>query len=36
MVNQIKYLPIMIEDINIAEMIFGADIDEIKGKTTRS
>jgi hypothetical protein len=33
--NQIKNLPITIEDVNIAENIFGTDIGALKGKTTR-
>ena len=33
--NIIKNCPVTIEDINIAEKIFGADIGALKGKTTR-
>ena len=31
----IKNCPVTIEDVNIAEKIFGADIGTMKGKTTR-
>lgn len=33
--NVIKNLPITLEDVNIAEQIFGTDIGALKGKTTR-
>jgi hypothetical protein len=33
--NAIKNLPVTIEDINLAEKIFGPDIGALKGKTTR-
>ena len=34
--NAIKDCPITIEDITIAEKVFGKDINSLKGKTTRS
>ena len=34
--NSIKNCPVTIEDINIAENIFGKDISTLKGKTTRT
>ena len=33
--NIIKNCPVTIEDVNIAEKIFGADVGALKGKTTR-
>jgi Reverse transcriptase (RNA-dependent DNA polymerase) len=33
--NMIKNIPITIDDINIAEKIFGPDVGALKGKTTR-
>lgn len=33
--NQISNIPITIDDINIAEKIFGPDVGALKGKTTR-
>jgi hypothetical protein len=33
--NAIKNLPITIDDINIAEQVFGPDVGALKGKTTR-
>ena len=33
--NAIKNLPVTLDDINIAEKIFGTDIGALKGKTTR-
>jgi hypothetical protein len=33
--NMVKKLPITIDDINIAEKVFGLDVGELKGKTTR-
>jgi hypothetical protein len=33
--NTIKNIPITVDDINIAEKVFGPDIGALKGKTTR-
>jgi hypothetical protein len=34
--NQIKYCPMMIQDIDVATKIWGKNIAALKGKTTRS
>jgi hypothetical protein len=32
--NMVKNIPITIDDINIAEKVFGPDVGALKGKTT--
>ena len=34
--NMIKHFPVIIEDINISEDLFGKDVSYIKGKMTRT